>query len=62
MLQWFVEKKIALAVLDGKQTIEQNELLISPEKKTDAILDKNIDIHVIQKFFSRDAWQTVMEQ
>ena len=60
MLQWFVEKKIALAVLDGKQTIEQNEVLISPEKKTDAILDKNIDIHVIQKFFSRDAWQTVI--
>ncbi|KAL5486513.1 hypothetical protein EMCRGX_G019001 [Ephydatia muelleri] len=37
MLQWFVEKKIALAVLDGKQMIEQNE-----------------------KYFSRDAWQTVI--
>ena len=35
MLQWFVEKKIALAVLDGKQMIEQNEVQISPEKITD---------------------------
>ena len=58
MLQWFVEKKIALAALDGKQIIEQNE--ISPEKITDAVLDKNIDIHLIQKYFSRDAWQTVI--
>ena len=59
-LQWFVEKKIALAVLDGKQMIEQNEIQISPEKITDAILDKNIDIHLIRKYFSRDAWQTVI--
>ena len=61
MLQWFVEKKIALAVLDGKQMIEQNEVQISPEKITDAVLDKDIDIHLIQKYFSRDAWQTVIE-
>ena len=60
MLQWFVEKKIALAVLDGKQMIEQNEVHISPEKITDAVLDKDIDIHLIQKYFSRDAWQTVI--
>ena len=60
MLQWFVEKKIALAVLDGKQMIEQNEVQISPEKITDAVLDKDIDIHLIQKYFSRDAWQTVI--
>jgi hypothetical protein len=60
MLQWFVEKKIALAVLDGKQMIEQNEVQISPEKITDAVLDKNIDIHLIRKYFSRDAWQTVI--
>ena len=59
MLQWFVEKKIALAVLDGKQMIEQNEVQISPEKITDAVLDKNIDIHLIRKYFSRDAWKTV---
>ena len=51
MLQWFVEKKNALAVLDGKQMIEQNEVQISPEKITDAVLDKNIDIHLIQKYF-----------
>ena len=60
MLHWFVEKKIALAVLDGKQMIEQNEVQISPEKITDAVLDKDIDIHLIQKYFSRDAWQTVI--
>ena len=60
MLQWFVEKKTALAVLDGKQMIEQNEVQISPEKITDAVLDKNIDIHLIRKYFSWDAWQTVI--
>ena len=32
--------------------IEQNEVQISPEKITDAVLDKNIDIHLIQKYFS----------
>ena len=60
MLQWFVEKKIALAVLDGKQMIEQNEVQISPKKITNAVLDKNIDIHLVRKYFSRDAWQTVI--
>ena len=59
MLQWFVEKEIALAVLDGKQMIKQNEVDISPEKITDAVLDENVDIHLIRKYFSRDAWQTV---
>ena len=61
MLQWFVEKEIALAALDEKQMIEQDEVQISPEKITDAILDKNIGIHLIRKYFiSRDAWQTVI--
>ena len=40
--------------------IEQNEVQISPEKRTDAVLDKNIDIHLIRKYFSRDAWQALI--
>ena len=34
--------------------IEKNEVQINPEKITDPVLDKNIDIHLIRKYFSRD--------
>ena len=39
--------------------MNKNEVEISPEI-TDAVLDENVDIHLIRKYFSRDAWQTVI--
>ena len=62
MLRWFVEDDVALAaVKNPEHLINEEEVEIRPEKLPDAILDENVDVHLIRRFFSQDAWLTVTD-
>ena len=57
MLQWFVNVGVANSVLKNqKQLIEEEQVEVCPEKLPDAVLDENVVVHLIRKYFSHDAW------
>ena len=67
MLRWFVDPKIVEAVLRKPKgvLIEEEQVEVRPENLPDAILDENVDIHLIRRHFSNDAWmmvQSVVDQ
>ena len=61
MLRWFVEGKVMVAALKQNSLVEEEDVESRPEKLPDAVLDENVDIHLIRKFFTRDAWLLVTD-
>ena len=61
MLRWFVDPKIVEAVLRKPKgvLIEEDQVEVRPENLPDAILDENVDVHLIRRHFSNDAWMVV---
>ena len=62
MLSWFVDQAVSIAVLkDCKELIEEKSVEVRPENLPDAILDENVDVHLIRKYFTSDAWVLVKD-
>ena len=56
MLAWFVDDNIATAALQNPKTlINESDIEVRQENISDAVLDDNVDLHIIQKFFTDDA-------
>ena len=49
------------SIKNPNQLIEEEDVEVHPEKLPDAIFDENVDVHLIRKFFSQDAWLLVTE-
>ena len=52
MLSWFVDSKIVEAVLKKPKgvLIEEDQVEVQPENLPHAILDENVDVHLIRKY------------
>ena len=50
-----------MALIHSNELVQQDELEECPERISDAVLDENVDIHIIRKCFSYAAWQKVTE-
>lgn len=63
MLKWFVDGKVMAAAIKspGKYLIEEEDVETRPDKLPDAVLDENVDVHLIRKFFTQDAWLLVAD-
>ena len=62
MLKWFVEVKVAEAALKNPDNlIEEESVEARPDKLPDAVLDENVDVHLVRRFFSHDAWLLVTD-
>ena len=62
MLGWFVDLDVSSAVLKtAKKLIQERDVEVQPELVTNAVIDKNVDIHLIRKYFTDDAWLLVMD-
>ena len=61
MLKWFVEDQIAERAIRQQALIEEDQVEMMPEKLSDAVLDENVDVHLIRKYFSTDAWLLVKD-
>ena len=59
MLLWFVDKKVAEMALKQAVLIEEEHVECRPERITDAVVDENVDVHLIRKYFTYDAWLLV---
>ena len=60
MLSWFVEKAVIQAAITGG-LIEEESVECRPEKVSNAVLDENVDIHLIRTYFSREAWMMIQD-
>ena len=47
MLGWFVDWVVTAVLKDPKQLIQETSVNIQPENLPDAVLDENVDIHLI---------------
>ena len=56
MLKWFVDENVARDAQENKVLIEEDQVEVRPELLPDAAIDENVDINLIRKFFSYDAW------
>ena len=58
MLSWFLDKDVVLATQNGK-LVQEDDVECRPERVPNSVLDKNIDVFFIRKYFSTDAWLMV---
>ena len=56
ILSWLVDKEVAGQALKKDILIEEDRVECRPEKVSDAICDENVDIHLVRKCFTHDAW------
>lgn len=63
ILGWFVDEDVPEASYKslGKKLIEEENVETRPERVLNAVLDENVDIHLIRKYFSNDAWLVVID-
>ena len=60
VLGWFVEKSVIQAALKGG-LIEEESVECRPEKVSNAVLNENVDIHLIRSYLSQEAWMIVQD-
>ena len=57
-----MDTAISSAVLkEPNKLIQEEDVEIQPERITNAVIDENVDIHLIRRFFSNDAWLQVVD-
>ena len=56
IISWFVDKKIAERALRAHQLIEEDQVECRPERIPAAVVDENVDVHLVRRHFSSDAW------
>ena len=52
ILGWFVDKPVAEKVLKKHRLIEKEEVECRPEKIPNTVVDENVDIYLVRKYFS----------
>ena len=52
-------KRVAELALKQAVLIEEEHVECRPERITDAIIDENVDVHLIRKYFTYTAWLLV---
>ena len=55
-----MEKSVIQAALKGG-LIEEESIECRPEKVSNAVLDENVDIHLIRSYLSQEAWMIVQD-
>jgi len=61
ILSWFVDIPIVERTIHQNYVIEEEDVECKPERVSDALVDENVDIHIVRKYFSSDAWMVVEE-
>ena len=65
ILKWLVDDAVAEKVIQTDWAIEEEEEEVEcrPERVQDSILDENVDVCLIHKYFwiTKDAWKVVQD-
>ena len=60
MLKWLADDEVLESALNGV-LIEEESVEGRPEVMPNAVLDVNVDIFLIRKYFTNDAWLLVTD-
>ena len=60
MLRWFVDDEFVKSALNG-ELIEEESVECRPEVVPNAVLDENVDVFLVRKYFTNDAWLLVTD-
>ena len=52
---------VVAAIKDSKYLIQEENVEVWPEKLSDGVVDENVDIHLVRKYFTNDAWLFVKD-
>lgn len=62
MLKWFIDNdKVEDILKRHSELVSEEEVEVRPENLPDAVLDENVDVCLIRRFFTDDAWLAVMD-
>ena len=61
MLKWFVNPEVATAAIREDKLIEEEDVECRPEKIPSSVLDDNVDVCLVRRYFSTDAWMVVQD-
>ena len=60
LLGWFVGKEeVNLAVMEPSNFIDEESIKVIPKNVVVAVMDENIDIFLIRKYFTPNAWMLI---
>ena len=59
ILLWFVDKAVATEVIRKGTLINEDDVECRPNKIPDSVADENVDIYLVRKYFSQNAWLVV---
>lgn len=58
ILSWLLDDQCIKSVLDGN-LVQEDMVECQPERITNAIIDESVDVHLVRRYFSNDAWRIV---
>ncbi len=61
MLQWFVSEDVPETTKKSRKYLFEEDVEVLPDLLPDAAIDENVNIHLIRKFFTKDAWMLIAE-
>ena len=61
MLEWFVSPQDADEAIIGGHLLGEECVETRPEKVPNCCTDENVNLHHAKKYFSRDAWLSVLQ-
>ena len=61
ILDWFVDAGHVEGAIKHGKLIEEKCVECMPEKVSDAVVDENVDICLVRKYFIEDAWMIVSQ-
>ena len=61
MLEWFVSSAVAEKCLTSGEIITEECVECRPERVPNSCIDENVDIYLIKKHFTFDAWQVILQ-
>ena len=62
MLKWFVDVAVAANAIECPgNLIDEEHVEVRSKRLPDTVLDENMDVSLIRKYFTQDAWLLVMD-
>lgn len=59
ILSWLVDKEVAAKAIRQDFLIDEDEVECRPERVPDSIIDENVDVFLVRKMFTQNAWAMV---
>ena len=58
-MSWFVDSQEIESAFKTGGLIEEHQIECCPEEVSNAVLDENVDIHLVRRYLTKDAWKLI---